>query len=197
MHRRERVYRREMGRRGAPPGHGSRPLPEGASVGANTRLQPKEASGRALHRALSRELERIVARLEYHDASDPKAGTKTTRHRGAATARERMRAGGRRHSGRTVCAIRPHPRDSCAQIPRPDGRFEPFLAAPRLQHPHASGRPHRPGVEAPCQIERAGGDSQADGRHVRPVGERAWSGHRPGRAGMSRRDGRCPSAWWA
>jgi hypothetical protein len=49
-----------------------------ASVGADTRLKPKEARAERFTVPLPENWKAIVARLEYHDASDPKAGTKTT-----------------------------------------------------------------------------------------------------------------------
>jgi hypothetical protein len=79
LHRRERIYRREM--RDAA-GVTLVTVPDlflkAASVGADTRLKPKEARAERFTVPLPENWKAIVARLEYHDASDPKAGTKTT-----------------------------------------------------------------------------------------------------------------------
>jgi hypothetical protein len=79
MHRRERVYRREMK---DAEGRSLVTVPDlflkAASVGADTRLQQKEARAERFTVPLPEDWKAIVARLEYRDDSDPKAGTKTT-----------------------------------------------------------------------------------------------------------------------
>lgn len=79
MHRLERVYRRELkdaeGRTLAEPGE---MFLRAASVGEDTRLKPKEARVERFTVPLPEGWRAIVARLEYRDASDPKAGPKTT-----------------------------------------------------------------------------------------------------------------------
>ncbi len=78
-HRQERVYRRELK---DAEGHTLVTVPDlflrAASVGQDTRLRQKEARTERFTIPLPEDWRAIVARLEYHDASDPKAGTKTT-----------------------------------------------------------------------------------------------------------------------
>jgi hypothetical protein len=79
MYRRERVYQRELkdaeGRTLAGP---TEMFLRAASVGEDTRLKPKEARVERFTVALPKGWRAIVARLEYRDASDAKAGPKTT-----------------------------------------------------------------------------------------------------------------------
>ena len=49
-----------------------------ASVGEDTRLRQKEARLERFTVPIAEDWKAIVVRLEYHDASDPKVGTKTT-----------------------------------------------------------------------------------------------------------------------
>jgi len=79
MHRGERVYRREL------KDAQNRPLVsiadfflKAASVGEDTRLKPRESRTERFTVPLPEGWKAIVARLEYRDASDPKAGPKTT-----------------------------------------------------------------------------------------------------------------------
>jgi hypothetical protein len=79
MHRGERVYRREL------KDAQNRPLVsvpdlflKAASVGEDTRLKPKESRTEHFTVPLPEGWKAIVARLEYRDLSDPKAGPKTT-----------------------------------------------------------------------------------------------------------------------
>jgi len=78
MHRRERVYRRELK---DADGRTLVTVPDlflkAASVGEDTRLKQKEPRIERFTVPLPENWRAIVARLEYHDASDPKAGTKT------------------------------------------------------------------------------------------------------------------------
>jgi hypothetical protein len=79
MHRRERVYRRELK---DADGRTLVTVPDlflkAASVGEDTRLKQKEPRVERFTVPLPENWRAIVARLEYHDASDPKVGTKTT-----------------------------------------------------------------------------------------------------------------------
>jgi hypothetical protein len=78
LHRRERIYRREMK---DAQGLTLVTVPDlflkAASVGADTRLQQKEVRAERFTVPLPEDWNAIVARLEYRDSSDPKAGTKT------------------------------------------------------------------------------------------------------------------------
>ena len=78
MHRRERVYRRELK---DAEGRVLATVPDfflkAASVGEDTRLKQKEARSERFTVPLPADWRAIVARLEYHDSSDPKLGTKT------------------------------------------------------------------------------------------------------------------------
>jgi hypothetical protein len=79
MHRRERVFRREMK---DAQGHTLVTVPDlflkAASVGEDTRLKPKESRTERFTVPVSADARAIVVRLEYRDASDPKAGPQTT-----------------------------------------------------------------------------------------------------------------------
>jgi hypothetical protein len=79
MHRRERVYRRELK---DADGRTLVTVPDlflkAASVGEDTRLRQKEARLERFTVPIAEDWKAIVVRLEYHDASDPKVGTKTT-----------------------------------------------------------------------------------------------------------------------
>jgi hypothetical protein len=79
MHRREKVYGRELKDE---EGHALVSVPDlflkAASVGRDTRLQQKEARAERFTVPLPPDWRAIVARLEYHDASDAKGGTKKT-----------------------------------------------------------------------------------------------------------------------
>ena len=79
MHRRERVYRRELK---DAEGRALVTVPDlflkAASVGEDTRLRQKEARLERFTVPIAEDWKAIVVRLEYHDASDPKVGTKTT-----------------------------------------------------------------------------------------------------------------------
>jgi hypothetical protein len=79
MHRRERVYRRELKDAEGRTLVGLADMfLKAASVGEDTRLKPKEARAERFTVPLPEGWRAIVARLEYRDASDPKAGPKTT-----------------------------------------------------------------------------------------------------------------------
>jgi hypothetical protein len=77
LHRRERVYRREL--RDAQ-GRVLATVPElflrAASLGSDTRLQPREARTERFTVPLPGDWKAIVARLEYRDASDPRSAPK-------------------------------------------------------------------------------------------------------------------------
>lgn len=79
QHRREKVYRRELK---DAEGHGLSSVADmfqkAASVGEDTRLQPKEIRTERFTVPLPEGWKAIVARLEYRDESDPAAGPKTT-----------------------------------------------------------------------------------------------------------------------
>jgi hypothetical protein len=79
LHRRERIYRRELkdaaGR--SLQGVGDMFL-KAASVGEDTRLRQNEARSERFTVPLPEGWKAIVARLEYRDASDPAVGLKTT-----------------------------------------------------------------------------------------------------------------------
>jgi hypothetical protein len=79
MHRQERVYRREMK---DAEGRTLSTVPDlflrAAAVGEDTRIKQKEARSERFTLPLPEDWKAIVARLEYRDASDPKAGTQTT-----------------------------------------------------------------------------------------------------------------------
>lgn len=79
MHRRERVYRRELLDAA---GRALTTVPDlflkAASIGADTRLKQQEARAERFTVPLPEDWKAIVALLEYRDASDPKAGAKTT-----------------------------------------------------------------------------------------------------------------------
>lgn len=79
MHRQERIYRRELK---DAEGHVLVTVPDlflkAASVGEDSRLKQKEARTERFTVPLPEDWRAIVARLEYRDASDPQAGTKTT-----------------------------------------------------------------------------------------------------------------------
>jgi hypothetical protein len=79
LHRRERVYRREFK---DAEGHGLVAVADlflkAASVGEDSRIQPKESRTERFTVPLPENWKAIVARLEYRDASDPTAGVKTT-----------------------------------------------------------------------------------------------------------------------
>ena len=82
LHRRERVFRRELK---DAEGHDLVTVVDlflkAASVGEDTRIQPKESRTERFTVPLPDNWKAIVARLEYRDASDPTAGPKTTRVR--------------------------------------------------------------------------------------------------------------------
>lgn len=79
LHRRERVYRRSL-----LDAHGQVLWGVGdlflksASVGEDTRLQPKESRSERFTVPLPEGAQAIVARLEYRDASDPTSAPRTT-----------------------------------------------------------------------------------------------------------------------
>ncbi len=79
LHRRERVYRRELK---DAEGHDLVAVADlflkAASVGEDSRLQPGESRTERFTVPLPQNWKAIVARLEYRDASDPAAGPKTT-----------------------------------------------------------------------------------------------------------------------
>jgi hypothetical protein len=79
MHRRERVYQRDLN---DAEGRTLVTVPDlflkAASVGKDTRIKQKETRAERFTVPLPEDWRAIVARLEYHDASDPKAGTKAT-----------------------------------------------------------------------------------------------------------------------
>jgi hypothetical protein len=79
MHRRERVYRRELK---DAEGRVLVTVPDlflkSASVGEDTRLKQKEARVERFTVPIPEGAKAIVARLEYRDATDPKAGPKVT-----------------------------------------------------------------------------------------------------------------------
>jgi hypothetical protein len=79
LHRRERVYRRELLDAA---GHVLTGVPEtflrAASVGEDTRIKPLEARAERFTVPTPEGSKAIVVRLEYRDASDAKAGPKTT-----------------------------------------------------------------------------------------------------------------------
>ena len=79
MHRRERAYRRQLK---DAEGRTLVSVPDlflkAASVGEDTRIRQKEARTERFTVPLPEGWKAIVARLEYRDASDPKAGPKTT-----------------------------------------------------------------------------------------------------------------------
>jgi hypothetical protein len=79
VHRAERVYRRELK---DAEGHVLVAVADlflkAASVGEDTRIQPKESRTERFTVPLPENWKAIVARLEYRDASDPTAGPKTT-----------------------------------------------------------------------------------------------------------------------
>ena len=79
MHRRERTYRRELK---DAEGRALVSVPDlflkAASVGEDTRIKQKESRTERFTVPLPPGWKAIVARLEYRDASDPKAGPKTT-----------------------------------------------------------------------------------------------------------------------
>ena len=79
MHRRERIYRRELK---DAEGRTLVTVPDmflkAASVGEDTRIMPKESRTERFTVPLPEGSLAIVARLEYWDNSDPKAGPRTT-----------------------------------------------------------------------------------------------------------------------
>lgn len=79
MHRRERIYRRELLDAA---GRALTTVPDlflkAASIGTDTRLKQQEARAERFTVPLPDDWKAIVALLEYRDASDPKAGAKTT-----------------------------------------------------------------------------------------------------------------------
>jgi hypothetical protein len=78
LHRRERIYHRDLL---DAEGRALATVPElflrAASVGEDTRLKPRESRAERFTVPLPPGAKAIVVRLEYRDASDPKAGTKT------------------------------------------------------------------------------------------------------------------------
>jgi Cytochrome c554 and c-prime len=79
LYRRERVYRRELkDAQGNDLVTVADLFLKAASVGEDTRIQPKESRTERFTVPLSKDWKAIVARLEYRDASDPTAGPKTT-----------------------------------------------------------------------------------------------------------------------
>jgi hypothetical protein len=78
MYRRERTYRREL--RDAE-GRGLASVPDlflrAVAVGEDTRIRPKESRTERFTVPLPEGAKAIVARLEYWDASDPKAAPRT------------------------------------------------------------------------------------------------------------------------
>jgi hypothetical protein len=79
LHRRERVYRRELK---DAEGRTLASVPDlflrAAAVGADTRIRQKEIRSERFTVPLPEDWKVIVARLEYRDESDPRAGAKTT-----------------------------------------------------------------------------------------------------------------------
>jgi hypothetical protein len=79
LHRRERVYRRELLGQG---GQALASVPDlflrAASVGNDTRLKPQESRTERFTVPTPEGSKAIVVRLEYRDTSDAKAGPKTT-----------------------------------------------------------------------------------------------------------------------
>jgi len=79
LHRRERVYRRDLL---DADGRALATVPDlflrAASVGEDTRLKPKESRAERFTVPIPEGSKAIVVRLEYRDSSDPKAGPKTT-----------------------------------------------------------------------------------------------------------------------
>jgi hypothetical protein len=79
LHRRERVYRRELkDAAGRTLATVSDLFLNAAAVGADTRLRPKEARSERFTVPLPGDWKAIVARLEYRDESDPREGPRTT-----------------------------------------------------------------------------------------------------------------------
>jgi Cytochrome c554 and c-prime len=79
MHRAERLYRRELkDAQGRPLASVPDLFLKAASVGEDTRLKPKESRTERFTVPLPEGWKAIVARLEYRDVSDPKAGPQTT-----------------------------------------------------------------------------------------------------------------------
>ncbi|HVR69278.1 MAG TPA: multiheme c-type cytochrome [Vicinamibacteria bacterium] len=79
LHRRERVYRRELkDAEGRTLVTVADFFLRAATVGADTRLRQKEARSERFTVPLPEDWKAIVARLEYRDESDPRAGAKTT-----------------------------------------------------------------------------------------------------------------------
>lgn len=79
MHRRERLYRRDLlDAQGRALTTVTDLFLRAVSVGDDTRIKPKEARTERFTVPLPEGSKAIVARLEYRDASDPKAGPKTT-----------------------------------------------------------------------------------------------------------------------
>ena len=78
LHRRERIYRRDLL---DAEGRALATVPDlflrAASVGEDTRLKPKESRAERFTVPIPQGAKAIVVRLEYRDASDPKAGPKT------------------------------------------------------------------------------------------------------------------------
>jgi hypothetical protein len=79
LHRRERVYRRDLL---DADGRALASVPDlflrAASVGDDTRLKPQESRAERFTVPTPEGSKAIVVRLEYRDTSDPKAGPKTT-----------------------------------------------------------------------------------------------------------------------
>jgi hypothetical protein len=79
QYRQERVYHRELlDEQGRPLVTVSDLFQKAASVGADTRLKPKETRSERFTIPMAEGAKAIVARLEYRDASDPKAPARTT-----------------------------------------------------------------------------------------------------------------------
>ena len=79
MHSRERVYRRDLkDAQGRSIAAVQDLFTAAASVGEDTRLKPKESRRERFTVPIPEDAKAIVVRLEYRDASDPKAGPGTT-----------------------------------------------------------------------------------------------------------------------
>jgi hypothetical protein len=79
MHRRERVYRRDLNdAEGRVLSAVADLFRKAAAVGQDTRIKPKESRNERFTVPIPEGAKAIVARLEYRDDSDPKAGPRTT-----------------------------------------------------------------------------------------------------------------------
>jgi hypothetical protein len=79
LHRRERVYRRDLNdAQGRVLSAVADLFRKAAAVGQDTRIKPKESRSERFTVPVPEGAKAIVARLEYRDDSDPKAGPRTT-----------------------------------------------------------------------------------------------------------------------